>query len=280
MGPPLAPAELPAAHSRQEKETARVVEKAMDVLFCLAEAEEELGVTELDHRLGLGKTIVHRLLTTLERRDLVRRNPLTRRYRLGYGTLTLGNAMLRRLDMRALALPYLRELRNATGETASLTVQHGAHRIHLEQVESLAEIRFSLEVGKPLPAIVGASGKVLVAWLPEAELDQLLAATGLPALTPQSITDRQVLRDALARVREQGFAVSDSERFPGIASVAAPVRDYRGTVAAAINVTGPSGRLTPDRARAFGPTVARAAAGLSGELGWRERQTSNVAAGR
>jgi DNA-binding IclR family transcriptional regulator len=249
--------------------TARVVEKAVDVLFCLASASGDLGVTELARQLGLGKSTVHRLLATLQRRDLVLADPRTHRYRLGFGVLTLGSALLRQLDIRAAALPHLRRLRDETGETASLTVRRGTLRIHLESVESLADLKFSLEVGKPLPTLVGASGKVLTAWLPEPELEALVEACGLPALTPQSITNREDYVRELATVRADGFAVSDSERFPGVVSVAAPVRDHRGEVVAAVNVTGPGSRLTAGHARGFGPLVAAGARQLSADLGWR-----------
>jgi DNA-binding IclR family transcriptional regulator len=173
------------------------------------------------------------------------------------------------LDIRAAALPHLRRLRDATGETASLTVRRGTLRVHLDSVESLSDLKFSLEVGRPLPTLVGAAGKVLAAWLPDEAVDALVEACGLPALTAQSITDRAAFKRELARVCADGFAVSDSERFPGVVSVAAPVRDHRGEIAAAVNVTGPASRLTPERARQFGPRVAEEARDLSEALGWR-----------
>jgi DNA-binding IclR family transcriptional regulator len=256
--------------------TARVVEKALDILQCLADSDGELGVTELSRQLGIGKSTVHRLLATLQARDLVRPNPRTRAYRLDFGVLVLSTAYLRQSNLTTLALPHLRRLRDATGETASLTVRRGTSRIHLDEVAGIHDLRFSLEVGKSLPLFVGASSKALVAWLPEDELDALIDECGLPQLTAHSITDRGRLKRDLAETRQVGFSVSESERFPGVVSVAAPVRNDRDEVIAAFNVTGPSDRFALARAREVGPLLAAEALDMSKALGWVARQAGGT----
>jgi DNA-binding IclR family transcriptional regulator len=265
----------PTAHQRsngvsdaQAASRALVVEKAMDVLQCLADADEELGITEISRQLGIGKSTVHRLLATLQRRHFVRSNPRTRAYSLDYGILALGNAYLRQSKLTAKALPHLRRLRDATGESASLLIRQGTVKVHLDEVPGLHDLRVSLEVGKALPLFVGASGKSLIAWLEEDELDLLIDECGLPQLTPHSITDRDQLKADLAKTRANGFAVSESERFLGVVSVAAPIRNDRDEVIAAFNVTGPSVRFPLASAEAAGALVAAEAAALSRVLGW------------
>jgi DNA-binding IclR family transcriptional regulator len=259
--------------------TSLVVEKALDCLLALADAPGELGVTELSHRLGQSKTTVHRLLTALRSRGFVQVNPDTRRYRLDVAVLRLSSAMLRQTNLRTLAVPGLAALRDRTGETASLTVRRGTRRLHLDQAESMEDLRFTLDVGKDLPLLVGASGKALVAWLPAAELDALIVECGLPAHAPGSITDPARFKEDLALIRARGYALSFSERYVDVCSVAAPVRDHRGLVVAAINITGPASRCTPERATTLGPIVAAEAAKLSAFLGWSEPSATPAASG-
>jgi len=265
-----------------EQSTARVVEKAIAVLDCLADDQEELGVSELSRRLGFGKSTVHRLLATLVRHDLVWVNPRTRRYRLGFGVLRFSTALLQQFDIRGEALPFLRTLRDATGETASLVIRQDAERIHLEQVKGLHEVAFSLDVGSRVPLFVGAAGKALTAWLPDDELQDLIDRSGLLAYTSWSITNADDLRRELELTRSRGFAVGVSERFAHVVSAAAPVRDYQGVAIAALNIAGPETRLTVDRAVELGPAIATEADKLSEALGWRPRKhhdASNLAPG-
>ncbi len=253
---------------RQQNSTARVVEKAIDVLFCLAKEPDGVGITDISRQLGLGKSTVHRLLQTVQQRQLVQQDE-RRRYRLSYGVLQLSAAFLRHLNIHEEASPHLRRLRDETGETASLTIREGTSRFHLEEIPGVHEVKFSLEIGKSLPLFLGASGKALVAWLSEEELDELIKICGLPAYTPFSITDPRVLKEQLAQTRQRGFAVSQSERFLDVVSVAAPVRNQSGRVIAALNVTGPASRFSVKVARKAGPVLVQEARKLSSALGWQ-----------
>jgi DNA-binding IclR family transcriptional regulator len=249
--------------------SSRVLEKGLDCLIALAAGPPELGVTELARRLGTSKTSVHRLLKSLQGRGFVLSNPATRKYRLGPAILQLSGALLGQLDLRTLALPHLTRLRDATGETASLAVLQAGRRVHLAQVESREDLRFTLDVGTALPALVGASGKALVAFLARPTIDTLIAECGLPSLAPGSITDPEEYHRQLAAVRAAGFAVSVSERYVDVVSVASPIFDHRGDVVGAVNITGPATRCTPRRAQALGAVVKAAAIDLSLEMGWR-----------
>jgi IclR family transcriptional regulator, acetate operon repressor len=252
---------------RRSVSTARVVQKAIDILFSLAAAPDGAGITDISRQLGLGKSTVHRLLKTVQQRQLVRQDA-TKRYRLNYGVLQLSSAFLRSLNIHERASWHLRRLRDVTGETASLTIREGTTRFHLEEVPGVHPIKYSLDIGKSLPLFLGASGKALVAWLDEDELDALIDVCGLPGFTPYSITDRGVLKEHLARTRKQGFAVSESERFLDAVSVAAPVRDHTGNIVAALNVTGPLHRFSVRVAREAGPVLVKEARDLSAFLGW------------
>lgn len=245
--------------------SSEVVEHALDVLLCFLDAEGELGVSEISRRLGIEKGRVHRFLMAFRRKGLIAYNPRTRRYSLGFRVLELSSALTRQFDVVAWAQPFLRELREATGETASLAVRVGDHRVHLAQVESEHEMRQTYPIGKPVPLYAGSSGKALMAFLPPEELERLLSIR-LQPLTDSTMVEPDRLRGELAEVRRRGYAISMGERTPGSQSIAAPVWSWRGDVMA-INSSGPAFRFTPERAAAVAGLLYDIAARLTRHLG-------------
>jgi DNA-binding IclR family transcriptional regulator len=252
--------------SHRETTRVKAVERALDLLLVFAEDAPEMGVTELSRRLRLPKGTVHRLLGGLVSRGLVTRDPDGRRYRLGPTAFRLGSAFLRSLDVRQAALPVMQELARKTGETVNLNVVQGIHRVCIEKVDSVQDVRHFVELGRPLPMFAGASGKVLLAHLNREAAEAVLKS--VRALTPYTVTDVRRLRAELERIRRQGFAVSHNERVDGASAVSAPVRDAQGGVVAGLTVSGPSYRLTPARVRELIPQVVEAAAEISARLGY------------
>lgn len=241
-----------------------MAERALSVLLSFLAAKDELGVSEIARHVGMAKGGVHRYLMAFEQNGLVSQNPRTKRYGLGFRVLELSSALTRQFDVVAQAQPFLRELRDATAETAGLAVRVGDYRVHLAQAESEHEIRQSYPIGKPLP-YAGAVGKVLLAFLSERELDGLLARP-LEQVTDATITDPSRLREELAQVRRQGYASSRGERSVGSQSIAAPVWSWRGDVVS-INVAGPAFRFTEEKAIETTAVLRKIAARLTRELG-------------
>ena len=243
------------------------IEKALDVLACFASADSELGVSEVSRRLGLGVSTVHRLLNRMMAKGFVRQNPVTQRYGLGWRVVEIAAGMLRNDDITAVSLPYLTQLRDATGETARLHVLVGPVRVCLAQVESHSEIRAGGGVGKQYPLYSGAASKVILASMPEEQIAKVLRQLPVTPLGPNMITDPADMRRELKAVRSAGYAVSHSENSVDGTSVAAPVRDFTGAVVAALALTGPSSRLTADRCAELSRVVRDAAAQVSRRLG-------------
>lgn len=242
-----------------------MAERALDVLLCFLDAEGELGVSEVAGRLGIHRGRVHRFLMAAKGKGLVSQNPRTRRYSLGFRVLELSSALTRQFDVVAQAQPFLRELRDATSETAGLAVRVGDHRVHLAQAESEHEIRQTFPIGKPLPLYAGAAGKLLLAFLQDNELD-LLDTLTLASLTEATITDLDQLKQALGQVRRQGYAMSTGERMAGSRSISAPVWSWRGDVMA-ITVSGPAFRFTARKAMEAAGLLRAVAARLTQQLG-------------
>lgn len=246
--------------------SARAVERTLDILLAFLRAGHELGITELSRTLTLPKATVHRLVSTLAGRGFLVRDPLTAHYWIGLNLFRLGNLFLSQTQVRQAALPVIRDLAAATGETVNLNVVIDRRRVCIEKAESIHDIRHFVELGRPSPLYAGASGKVLLAFQDGGEI-QAVIAEGLHALAPRTITDNERLLRSLAEIRRRGYAVSTDERVAGASAVSAPVRDSTGGVVASLTISGPSYRFTPDRAKHYADLVLEGASRISAALG-------------
>lgn len=270
--------------SRRPPRLVPAIERAALVLRALATDGGPRRLTDLSRSLGYSKSTLSELLSTLEHYGFVERDDDSRAYRLGYALLELGNAVLRRLDLRQVARPYLVRLRDSTGETAVLHAPNGQGALIIERAESEHQLKVVAPLGYPLPPFAGAVAKVLLAGHPEQELTNLLAGRSLPAFTSHSITDPGRYLKELARVRRRGYAVDDEEYLPGVRAVSAPILDDRGRTVATVTIVGSSARFTQHRMREAGTAVLVAAERISRRLGassypWPAAGASLVAVG-
>jgi len=211
------------------------VRNAARLLKIFLSREESVGVSDLARRLGLGKSTVHRLLTTLAAEGLIERDEESGGYRLG-------------LD--------------------------GVDVVYVDRLESSQTLRLFTETGRRVPVHCTSSGKVLLAHLPPERCAQVLAEAPLTQLTSRTITDPVALQAELARVRLRGWAEAVDEREIGVASVAAPVRDRSGRVIAAISIGAPAIRLGAARRRELASVVQEAGEAASRRLGWSPPMTA------
>ncbi|WP_223067020.1 IclR family transcriptional regulator [Paenibacillus caui] len=235
------------------KLTVRAVERALDILMCFIKTEE-LGLTEIAGQIGLHKSTVHRLLTTLEERGFVIRDGATDKYRLGMKIWELSAHLSQSDDPAVLLLPRMEKLRDSLGETVSLYLRDGNERLRIQAVQSNHAIRRVAPVGARLPLYVGASSKVLVAFADEEFREALLSSPDWPPAVDRKAYSRQ-----LQEIREKGYATSYEEREPGASAVAAPVIGRSGKAKAALSVSGPVSRLTSEKLEELGPVLIEAA---------------------
>ena len=248
---------------------ARVLEKSFDLLYSFESHRPEQSLFQISRNLGFPPSTARRLLKVMISRRLIQQDAATKLYRLGPGLFYLAAVAREGLAIRKIALPLMERLRDATGENTVLHELRDGKRVCIEKVESKEVLRDSLRVGDQFPAHAGASGKVLLAYLPPDELrDYLKSAHGLKALTPRTITDPKKLALDLARTRRQGFAYSCGERvMDGLCAISAPIFDSDGRVPYSLTIT-----LTLFRLQAKGRTklievVKRFAAEISRKIG-------------
>ncbi len=233
---------------------------------------------QLAEELGLNKSTVLRLTGPLLDEHLLDRDRETGWFRLGHGALRLGQAYLSTLDLRSVAAEHLRRLQREAGETVHLTVWESPGIVYVDKVEDETNVRMASRIGSRAPAYCTATGKAMLAWMPDTEVEAVVDA-GLRPVTSWTISDASRLRADLARIRARGYSIDDRENEPEVRCVAAPIFDHTGEVTAALSVSGLISRMTAARVRNLGPVVAQVGLRISRELG-SDRQPVAEATGR
>jgi DNA-binding IclR family transcriptional regulator len=250
-------------------DTLQSVERAITILKMFSLNKPDWGVSELSREMQLHKSIVSRLLKTLEQGGLLSRDPETERYRLSVNLISLAAQVVSLLDVRELSHPWLRQLAEACKETVNLSVLESGHIINIEQcLPQTREIKSTGWVGQSMPPHATAAGKMLMAYLPEAQLDRILKG-GLEQLTPRTIVNPAALRRELERVRDQGYAAAHEELEAGLNAVATAVWDHRGVAVASVNIAGPAYRLTPQMFPKLAVQLKQVTDKISEQLGFR-----------
>lgn len=244
--------------------TLHTLARGLAVLEALAAADRDLTLTELAAHLDASRTVVFRLLRTLQAYGWVQQDPATKRYRLALRAWEVGARAARRTGLVEVAHPVLGWLAQVTGETAVLAVLRDTKVLYLDVVHSPSPLRVCLEPGAWAPAHATATGKVLLAHHPEAAARAI--QRGLRAITPRTVTRPARLRALLAEARRTGVAINRGEHRADIASVAAPVFDERSTCLAAVGVAGPTTRFTEDHLTELVRRVRKAADEITARL--------------
>lgn len=205
----------------------------------------------------------------LRRHGLVSQDPLSKRYRLGYGAIDLGRRAASGLTIRHVADPFMRRVAEATGETVVLTVVNDQRdrAVCIERIESRHDLRLHLEVGGQSYLHAGASSKVLLAYFPQTEVEELVRRVGLPILAQHTIQDLSRLIEELATIRGRGYAFSREETNAGAWGVAVPILDAEDRAIAAIGIAAPTSRHSPDAERRFVALTREAGSQIAEALG-------------
>ncbi len=257
-----------------QKNTGRVqaIERGCRILEFLSRGKQAYSIHDISSELGLPKPTIHRILSTLRHCGFVRQDELSKEYRLGFRLVELGQVVLDQIDLRKEAEPFLSQLASRVQETVHLVVLDQDEIVYLDKIEkfsNLKGLRMASRIGMRNYAHSCAVGKVLLAFLPDRARDEVFAQKGLPKLTRKTIVDGGELKKHLADVRTQGYAVDDEENEEGIRCVAAPVRNDRGEVIAAISISGPSVRMTKEWIhRQLKREITKTATEISRELGF------------
>jgi len=243
------------------------VANAIRLTKAFSEHEYEMGISALAGRLGLAKSTVHRLATTLVEYDILEQNRESGKYRLGLALFELGTLVRRKMDAVSESRQQMSALLEMTGETVQLAVLDHQSVLYIRILESRQQVRMSSTVGSRAPAHCTSVGKALLAFQSPEQVKQIIE-NGLRRFTANTITDPARLQEELESIRAKGYAIDDEESEMGLRCVAAPIRDHTGLVAAAISVSAPVQRMTKKNMQTTVPTVVAAADAISRRLGY------------
>lgn len=225
---------------------------------------EELGVNEVARFLSLSPSVVHRLMITLREHDFLEQDDRSRKFRIGPKALEVGLRFHKRNSFASLALQAMQQ---ALPEyTCFVGVLVEDEVLMLAAAEGTGPIKIGVRAGERRHAHCTAVGKALLALRPDDEVLRILSRSGMPRITPASITEPSRLLEDLKAIRERGYAVNDEESLPGVVSIGVAVDDTFGRPVGAISVSAPKFMVTPDRIHEVGSTLMGIASALRGQV--------------
>jgi IclR family acetate operon transcriptional repressor len=246
----------------------RTISRAMAILKAFDSSRPEMGVTEISQLTKLDKSTAYRLLSALQQGGLIEQHPETAKYHLGFGLVRLAGLALQNLDLPRLVRPHLQELADLSQETVNLSVMTDNDRlINIDVIASPLMVRNVGWMGREMPLHAVSGGKVMLAYLPEGRLNDILEL-GLPRITEHTVTEPARLRDELAEIQERGYGMASEELEIGLSAVAAPIWNYEPKVVAVLSVSGPSFRLPRERLIQLGGVTKSSADAISRQMGY------------
>ncbi len=230
----------------------------------MIEEKKELSITEIGHILDLGKGTVHRILATLRSRNFVKQNPETQKYGLGIRAFKTSTAITYDEFLRNTMAPVLQDMMRRCRETVSVSVLEYNVVRYIMRMESDEPLSLRIKTGSRFPAHCTATGKALLASLSDEELKQIyFNKSAFTRMTQNSIGTLPKLMKEVREIRRTDLAEDYEEAFIGVNGVAAPVRDYRQEVLAAVGIAGPKERMTEAKMGEYAELIASAAAKIT-----------------
>jgi len=251
-----------------EKKINKSIERALQILELFNLEKPEWGVTEISKALNIYKSNVHNVLTTLAERGFVKKDPKTDKYKLGIKFFELGSVVIKNMDLRKIAHPYIEKLSKEFNETVHLGVLDKGRVVSIEGEESDKGLCSHIEIGRGTPLHCTAVGKAIMAYLSEDEVSLIVKEKGLEKFTENTITTKKDLENEFKKVREQGYAVDNMEHEEGVRCVAGPIRDYTGKVIASMSISGPAFRMNESNIREIAKKVKKYCDSISEEMGY------------
>lgn len=221
----------------------QTIHRAIQILRAFSLENKMLTLTDLHNRTGLSKASLQRILSTLVFEGILQKNEETKKYQLGLELLFLGNLVEKNSSLLSIATPIMEEIQLKTGESISLNVIEDNMRKCIGYLKSKHELQTLTFIGQESPLYAGASAKILLAYLPGAELEKYIEESNLGKITDKTITSKDSLVEELMKIRQQGYAISFGERIKGAVSISAPIFNPFYEILAGLSIAIPSPRF-------------------------------------
>lgn len=260
----------------QDKKTTfynRSLERALQILNCFTPERKALTLGQLAEVLNLSRATVLRLCSTLVTYGFLQQDRHSKEYALGFRLLELGGIVLHSFSLRKTAAPFLDRLHKRLGKTLFLAVLDQGQLIYIDKREDAQNpITFTSKIGTRRPPYWGMLGPMIMAYLPDSEVDDLLEKSPLQATTRKSITQKEAFKKWLLQVRKEGVAVDVEMTFEGITGLAVPIRDFRGRVVASLGVCFISSAVEATEMKRVVSEAQKTALEISREIGYLEKK--------
>lgn len=250
--------DVKTAFESSDRETGSVVFRALNLITAIAESSRPLAAPELSDMLELPKPTVHRLCQKLEGEGYLIREPGGKKYTIGPRLFGLGLSIVRS-GLSAERNAILTNLVDDIGETCNFTAPVRDEVYYIDRVEARWPLRLYLEPGSRVPMHCTSSGKIFLSAMPASRRKRILSLTGMPALTPNTITSPEAMEKEVCAIAKQGYSLDREEFLMGLVAIAVPIRNSRNTVVAALACHGPTGRFSLKKAVEILPRLQRAA---------------------
>jgi DNA-binding IclR family transcriptional regulator len=251
------------------QEIVQSVDRTLCILEVLSDYEEGMGITDISEKVGLHKSTVHRLLSTLIYKGYIKQDQVTSKYSLTLKLFELGSKKVEKMNIVSIAQPYIKELMEKTNEVVHLGVREGEELIYVAKVEPQKSIKMYTRIGMRKPMYCTAMGKAMMSEMPTEEVHKIWNESDVKKLTNKTIVDFNELMKNLKDIRMIGYALDNEEVEEGIRCVGAVVKNYRNEVCGAISVSGSIISFTEDKVEYFSKSILEYSNKISMELGYR-----------
>lgn len=250
-------------------ELVQSVDRTLTILEVLSDYSDGIGITEISDLVNLHKSTVYRLLSTLIYKGYVVQDEESSKYKITFKLFELGSKKVDKLDLLKSSKPYTKMLMESINEVVHLIIREESDIIYIDKVEANNTISMKSRIGKRAPMYCTATGKAMLAFLPEDEILKVWHSSKIVKLTENTITDFITFKKELQTIKRNGYAIDDEENEIGVKCVGAPIFNMSGDVVAAISLTGPMHRITDDKIDFISKEVMKYANLISKEIGYK-----------
>ena len=251
-----------------EEKINKSIDRALQIIELFSMEKPVWGITEISKALNMYKSNVYNILFTLAKRGFIKKDLITEKYSLSIKYFELGSIVIKNMDLRKVASPYIEKLSQEFGETVHLGVLDEGRVVSIEREESKQGLYSHIEIGKSTPLHCTAIGKVIIANLSMDKVDLLIKEKGLKKYTEKTITTKENLIKELVKIRKQGYALDNMEHEEEVICVAGPIRDYKGQVVASLSISGPAFRVALKNTMMIAEKIKENCNNISEEIGY------------
>lgn len=248
------------------------INRSVAILDLFIQGEYELSPTDVTKRTGISSSTAFRTMSALFKANILVASTTRGKYRLSSKMLDLSRAYMSNLNLADVALPYMEELKNKTGESIGLYTRKNSECVCFASVDGNKSIRRVISPGLTSPIYSGSPSKILLAYLPDNRIEEILRPIEMVKITNLTKTTITELQQDIADVRKHDYAITKGENVEHSFAISAPVRDHKGDVIAALSIVGITISLTAQLEVEYIKLVKQAAAKASYDMGYLDRE--------